>query len=334
MNRSSSFSRLRARFDQLAEALSRPENAARCRRPLADWASLSDRSVPFVLLDTSVADVVRDGFDAAARRPGIGVKKLGGLIVLLQRVTASDAVESLPAEDPSLPVRSFFAPEAARLRHNARSHTPLREIDWDVWRQLLLRRKLVDLPVGRCLARLRDLPVSVWCKPLGTYAVCSLRQLFALPLHGNHRVAAVADVFRRLAEAGETVSLDAIGRPALILRLLQRLDELRRPELVRRRSVGELRRLLQQQIEYDLGPQAADVFLQLTEVKSNLVKLSNWNRHYRRSIRLLCEVRCPEIFTRSDAIIAFSTSWPPAQRRQLLLLRDALTSSSSGGAVS
>jgi hypothetical protein len=326
MGRSLSFSRLRARFDQLAEELRRPEKAARCRRPLADWTSISDRSVPFVLLDRSVAEVVRNGFDDAAAKPGVGVKKLAGLIALLQRVAVSDEVEPLPAADPLLPVRSVFDPTAARLRHNARVHTPLREIDWDAWRRLLHQRKLVDHPIGRYLGRLRDLPAIMWRKPVRYYAGCTLPQLFALPQHGNRRVAAVADTFRRLAEASDAIPSVAVGRPPVVLRLLYRLDELQRPELVRRRSVGELRQLLLQQIESDLGPQAADVFVQLTDAKSDKTKPNGWNRHYRHAIQLLCEVRCPEIFARLDELAARSTMWPPAHHRSLLLLRNILAS--------
>lgn len=326
MNRSTSLLSLQSRFDQLAELLRRPEHTERCRRPLADWASLSDRSVPFALLDQPVAQIIRDGFPAAAAHPGIGAKKLGGLIVLLQRVVASHDVVTVPAADPSLPVRSVFGPTAARLRYNARVHAPLREIDWDAWRHLLAQRKLIDLQVGRCIGRLRDLPSTVWEKPLRFYTNCTLRQLFSLPLHGNQRIAAVAEMCRRLADASDTVPSIAVGRPAVITKLSYRLDDLRRPELVRRRSVSEIRQLLLQQIEHDLGPQAADVFLRLTDSKSTAAKLSGWNRHYRRSIRSLCKVRCPELFLRLDELNKFTTKWPPSQRRLMQLLNEVLTS--------
>lgn len=326
MSRSSKYSRLRERFNQLAGTLRRPENTERCRRYLAHWTSLSDRSVPFALLEKQVIEIVRDGFDHAASQPGIGINKLGGLVVLLERVASSDAAEPMPAADPSLPSRSAFAPEAARFRHNARSHMPLREVDWDAWRRTLYQRNMVELLVGRCLARLRDLPISIWSKPLSYYAGCSLQQLFALPMHGNRRIAAVADLCRRLAEAAETTAFSVVGRPALITRLLLRLNELRRPEMVRRRSVSEIRQLLLRQIEHDLGPQAADVFAQLTDAKSNLVRPAGWNRHYRRSIRFLTEVRCPELFAWLDEFLPITATWPPLQRRSVLLLRDVLAS--------
>jgi hypothetical protein len=299
MSQKLALARLRSQFDSLAKQLSRPENAGRCLRRLSDWTAITDRSVPFALLERSVKDVVDGGFDAAAATNGVGVKKLKGLIGILERVCNDPVPVSAGLDTTStLPSRSVFSASSARLRFASRPYLPLREVDWDRWRQVVADQGPADHPLGRYVAALRDIPRNAWTTPLKFYLNCSLSQLFALKLHGSRRVATIAETFGRVAEAVEAKQPCNGVRPEPILEFLTNLERLARPGVRRKAGNHDPLQPLREQIERDLGPQAGGIFLAIVgeydRPSSAQAKVGSWTRYYRNSIARLIHVRCPE----------------------------------------
>lgn len=90
MSKKSEFLRLRLYFVTLDAVLKQPQYLNCCRRTLADWASANDHAVPYALINRTVQDILTMGFDDVASIPGIGIKKLYGLIRILERIRLSN----------------------------------------------------------------------------------------------------------------------------------------------------------------------------------------------------------------------------------------------------
>jgi hypothetical protein len=294
MNQKSAILLLSSQFDELAQRLNRPENAERLRRRLSEWTAVSDRSVPFALLDKTVQELLSAGFDAAASTDGVGIKKLRGLITLLERACNDPLSVAWESGDSQAPARSVFGATATRLRFAARPFLAVSEIDWDRWRHAVVARELADDPIGRYIETLRQLPRAAWQNPLSFYISRTLGQLFGLPLHGGQRVAAIAAVFQRLAShRGERDSAD---RPEAVVEFLQAV---RKTTTTARALPAGFDPLapVSAQIGHDLGPQAVNVFTVLVGLPGRAevaVKPAGWSRYYRESIRQALAVRCPE----------------------------------------
>jgi hypothetical protein len=107
MKTKAEFCRLRLRFETPAAILRQPQYASGCRRTLAYWTSITDQSVPYALLDFTVHDVPALGLDSVAGAPGVGIKKLNGLLQILERVyLRSDEIPAV--HSPAVvPLNSF-----------------------------------------------------------------------------------------------------------------------------------------------------------------------------------------------------------------------------------
>lgn len=294
MNQRSAILLLGAQFDELAKQLNRPENAERRRRRLSEWTAVTDRSVPFALLDQTVQQILAAGFESAASTDGVGVKKLRGLITLLERACNDPLSVGWESGDDRAPARSMFGATASRLRFAARPFLAVSEVDWDRWRHAVADRDLVEDPIGRYVGTLRQLPRAAWANPLRFYLSRSLGQLFGLPLHGGQRVAAIANVFERLAaRRNDRLTSD---RPEEVAEFLKAM---RRVTIATRSLPAGFDPLapITSQIAHDLGPQAVNVFTALVGEAGRAdvaMKPAGWSRYYRESIRQALAVRCPE----------------------------------------
>jgi len=317
MSRTSTLTRLRSRFDTLSGLLQQSENFDRCSRPLGDWTAVTDRAIPFALLNKSVSQVVGEGFKAAAEADGIGLKKLAGLIVLLERAASARSVAPTVEANPNLPSRSVFTADATRLRYASRSCLAVRQVDWDAWRIEIGRSAFATYPIGRYLTRLRDLPQSAWETPVAFYAQCSFCQLYALPLHGSRRVAAVASVFQQLAADPDTQSVADHGRPKAVVQFLRKLESWRDGALPKRKSSAEFVRPALDLIEADLGRQVSDIVAQLLDVTPDGVRVAGWNRYYRQLVRMQLAVRCPEAVTMMADLEQKAPQFSPPQQQAI-----------------
>lgn len=86
---------LRNHFAAARATLLANATAAQLDRPLSYWALPADRRLPVALLDRPLRDIVQTPFDRLAATPGIGQKKLGTLVLLMERVIAADSTLSL-----------------------------------------------------------------------------------------------------------------------------------------------------------------------------------------------------------------------------------------------
>lgn len=176
------------------ELLDRPPTAA-LRRPLAYWVQPNDRRLPTALLDCEVAELLQQTLPELAATPGIGLKKLQGLLRLLERVGC-----------PSPPAGPFgMGADPA----NQRDGDPQRvsEALWASWCESVRRAGLGSVLLGRVAPSLQSLPTVIWDAPLSTYTELTLAGVRKLRTHGEKHVQAIVEVFGELHEAVSTVSL-------------------------------------------------------------------------------------------------------------------------------
>lgn len=89
-NSKAEFTRLRLRFVTLAAVLKQPKYAPCCGRTLAYWTSISDHAIPYALIDYTIQDILAMGFDTIAATPGVGSRKIDGLLQILERIRLSN----------------------------------------------------------------------------------------------------------------------------------------------------------------------------------------------------------------------------------------------------
>ncbi|MFO0816677.1 MAG: hypothetical protein U1A77_01970 [Pirellulales bacterium] len=82
---------LRNHFAVARATLLANASAIQLDRPLSYWALPADRRLPVALLDRPLRDIVQTPFDRLAATPGIGQKKLGTLVLLMERVIDADS---------------------------------------------------------------------------------------------------------------------------------------------------------------------------------------------------------------------------------------------------
>src|SRR5215469_10280462 len=79
-------------FNAVREQLLSRELNGHWEKPLAYWAQTTDRHLPMALVDKTLRYVVETPFKQLSRTPGIGVKKLSSLIMLMSRAAESSTL--------------------------------------------------------------------------------------------------------------------------------------------------------------------------------------------------------------------------------------------------
>ena len=79
-------------YERLRNILLADSNHDRMERTLAYWVLPADRRLPVAFLDWKLSDVLACSLDELMETPGVGQKKIGGLLTLLKRAirAASD----------------------------------------------------------------------------------------------------------------------------------------------------------------------------------------------------------------------------------------------------
>lgn len=210
--------KLKSSFESLRTALSDPRYHDRLDFPLAFWTLPNDRRLPISLLDYSLRRVLACDFDQLASTPGIGLKKLHSLMLLLQRA-AKDAPPSVPitAEPMPQPVATEsiapFRPVDAKGEFDP---ALVSEALWREWRETAEQAGLGEEKLGRLAPTLLELPTVIWETPLKTYLPQSIHDIRGLRTHGEKRVRVILEVFFVLHEM-----LHQAGRhPRLCIRLV------------------------------------------------------------------------------------------------------------------
>ncbi|MGE3775727.1 MAG: hypothetical protein AB7F89_00970 [Pirellulaceae bacterium] len=178
---------IRARFDEICQRLKASQLTDRLEKPVGYWALTGDRRLPYALLERRVSEIVHTPFKELARTPAIGKKKLGSLVVLLERVLADQQpVPPQAAEQPGTDLRDDFQLESVS------------ESLWELWRETVRTFQLGHEPLGRFAPSLRTLPTVIWDAPLSTYLDMPLGQMRQLKTHGDKRVRNVVEIFYHL----------------------------------------------------------------------------------------------------------------------------------------
>lgn len=171
--------RLMVRYEEIRKRLSQ-QSAERLMRPLAYFVLEGDRRLPLALLDRTLQEIVASDFAELAAVPGVGVKKLEGMIVVLERAA------SAPSQPTTATAFDDFQSQAVS------------EEEWDAWRSVVSAARLENEPLGRFAPSLLNLPRVIWDVPLKNYASCTLAEIRARKTHGEKRVRGVLEVFAAL----------------------------------------------------------------------------------------------------------------------------------------
>jgi hypothetical protein len=184
--------KLVGRFEGLRRTLLSEKYQDRIDKPLAYWALPTDRGLPLAFMGRSLRDLLATPFEELAAAPGIGQKKIAGLMLLLQRATADSPPEdSLSAAPAPGPARG----DTEASGDFAFNPLAVSEALWAKWRDTVKRHNLGQLKLGRLAPTLEALPTVIWHTPLEEYADLTLADIRNLKTHGEKRVRAVLEVF-------------------------------------------------------------------------------------------------------------------------------------------
>jgi hypothetical protein len=177
-------------FQSLRTSILARDGDDRLDQPLAYWAVTSDRRLPMALMERSLRHLLNTSFDDLRATPGIGRKKVGSMILLLNRA----------AKELASKTAKFISPAEDRLPRS-KTHPDVfdsgsvSELHWQQWRDTAKRHGIGSEKLGRLAATLEALPSVIWTKPLSDYFEYTLAQMRRLKTHGEKRVNAVLEVF-------------------------------------------------------------------------------------------------------------------------------------------
>lgn len=171
--------RLLVRYEEVRKRLSQ-QSPERLMRPLAYFVLEGDRRLPLALLHRTLQEIVASDFNDLAAVPGVGVKKLEGMILVLERAASAPAMQSTPTAFDDFQAQAVS------------------EEDWDAWRAVVRAANLENELLGRFAPSLLTLPRVIWDVPLSSYANCTLAEIRARKTHGEKRVRGVLEVFAAL----------------------------------------------------------------------------------------------------------------------------------------
>jgi hypothetical protein len=201
--------RLVTEFNAIREQLLSRELNGHWEKPLAYWAQTTDRHLPMALVDKTLRYVVETPFTQLSRTPGIGVKKLGSLIMLMSR-----AAEGSPARGTN------GASHIEGHEGSGADSSAVSEALWSQWGSNLRSRGFGQEIVGRFAPCLRDIPRLMWRKPLDDYLALSLGEIHELRGHGEKRVAALVEIVGGLHKITEGLAT----QPHVAVRIEPRLE--------------------------------------------------------------------------------------------------------------
>lgn len=190
--------RLRNGLEAVRRQLLDERFADRLDRSLSYWALAADRRLPLALLDHSVRELLAMPFERLAATAGVGRKKLGSLIMLLQRVT-DDSIPVppravVPAEIGTAELPAAAAPAPAVVTDDFDPGL-VSESMWELWCDSVRRHDLKRERLGRLAPSLLDLPTVIWNTPLSDYCSRTLSEIRKRRTHGEKRVRVVLELF-------------------------------------------------------------------------------------------------------------------------------------------
>ena len=191
-------------YERLRRLLLEEPDHERLEKPLAYWVLPSDRRLPMAFLDVRLRDLLSRSLDELMATPGVGQKKIGGLISLLKRALRSSSVDT-----------DFGMEEEGEKRRRGRSPVTgvgfdpavVSEELWSRWRDTVRRCGITTYTLGRLSPSLQSLPTVIWHTRLAEYVDLTLEEIRSLRTHGEKRVQAILEVFCGVHEALATATL-------------------------------------------------------------------------------------------------------------------------------
>ncbi|HPU06001.1 MAG TPA: hypothetical protein PLO20_05660 [Thermogutta sp.] len=183
---------LAMRFDELRKQLADDHYRPLYGKILAFWAIPSDRRLPRALLNWTLQQVITSQFTDLAATPGIGKKKLQGLLMLLERAAQTDPT--------SLPAETTDQTPVAQQRESTPSEYLIRwqdvsELMWAEWCATVRKHGLQDVPLGRLAPALNRMTRVLWNIPLGEFLDMTIEDLREERSYGERRLSALLEVF-------------------------------------------------------------------------------------------------------------------------------------------
>jgi hypothetical protein len=181
-------------FETVRKTLRKDRFSDRLDRPLAYWALPNDRRLPLAFLGRTLRELLETPFEELADTPGIGQKKIGTLIKLLQRATkeqpriadeqgeVADGVKR-KGQSGERPPRDSFEPASVS------------EAVWERWRDAVVKNGVECEKIGRLAPSLQSVPTVIWHTTLETYCEYSISEIRQLKTHGEKRVRTILEVF-------------------------------------------------------------------------------------------------------------------------------------------
>lgn len=194
---------LAMRFDELHKQLADPRYEPLYSKTLAFWALPSDRRLPLALMNRTLRQIISSSFTELAGTPGIGKKKLQGLLMLLERAVNTDPT-TIPVHAA---VSEFIAGEILDTEKESTFRwDEVSEITWAEWRATVVRHRLQKVPLGRLAPSLKRITRVIWEAPLGEFVDMTINDLREKRSFGERRLAAVLEVFSAIHEALKNVT--------------------------------------------------------------------------------------------------------------------------------
>jgi hypothetical protein len=261
------------RFQAVRKALLSSDCRDYLEKPLAYWIVPTDRRLPIAFLSRDLAELLATPYEELARTPGIGRKKMASLVDLLARAVATVAENqavsvAAAAEDPAAWLgaaeRNWSLDDRVVVEDDASDgfdSKGVSEVQWERWRETVLRHGLGGDKLGRFAPSLRRVTKVIWNTPLAVFAGYTLAQMRSMKTYGEKRIHAVLEVFHSVHSM-----LSSIGsQPHLAVKVTPRAIEhieqwvgrmLQTPGVPAEQDIREnLVRPLLQQIEIDAMPQ-------------------------------------------------------------------------------
>ncbi len=248
--------RIVSSFHTVSSQLKEGKYADRMEKPLAFWALPNDRRLPLALLGRSIKELIDTPFEEIAATPGIGQKKIGSLVKLLNRATKDHppGVTLAPAE--------LTDKKALPVWRKGEKFDPavVSEALWTEWRDTVKKHNIGRTKLGRIAPALQHLPTVIWHTPMDDYMDHTVAEIRAMKTHGEKRVRVILEIFcvayEVLATAGTDENVNVRLAPKFIEPLEQWIHEmLEKPSVPTVTEIKEKFTLpLLNQLAIDAGP--------------------------------------------------------------------------------
>jgi plasmid maintenance system antidote protein VapI len=201
-----------SQFQRLSKTLLSPRYREYLDKPLAYWILPTDRRLPLSFLSRNLGDLLNATYEDLAKTPGIGRKKMAALVNLFARAAETDP-EDISTINPALMIAaepwqgtarsstanlpSGFASDSDSSP-NGFDFATVSEVQWERWRETIVRHGLCNENLGRFAPSLRNVTKVIWNSPLSVFVGHTLAELRSMKTFGDKRIQAILEVFHGL----------------------------------------------------------------------------------------------------------------------------------------